>query len=139
MSPLKPSEPHTAVALSTLLYSTHDHVPERFPQPTAGLKRLMKPIFLALCIALSTQLFAQSGNFKQSLNGGTLNYQVVYAGGACGTGTTYGWSFGDFTYTDSNGYIWTLVGGGGYIVSSGGPNCPPSGPQPSNSVTLTGG
>ncbi|MFZ0961521.1 MAG: hypothetical protein WAO35_11510 [Terriglobia bacterium] len=100
----------------------------------------MKPIFLALCIAVSTQLFAQSGNFQQTVNGGTLKYQVVYGSGPCGTGTTSGWSFSAFTYTDSNGYIWTLSGGGGYVLSTGSGNgCPPSGPVPSSSVVVTGG
>lgn len=67
-------------------------------------------------------------------NTGNITYAMSYSSGTCGQYNQYSWqewSFGSFVYTDQNGTIHYISGGGSYINSPGSAYyCPPSGANP---------
>jgi RHS repeat-associated protein len=71
-----------------------------------------------------------------------ISYNMTTSSGLCGQ---YGnipwqsWSYNQVIYVDNAGITHTFNAGGSYISTTGGapPNCPPTGPQPPNTIPAT--
>lgn len=74
-----------------------------------------------------------SYNFPANEGGGSLTWTITTTGGTCGPNGEYNyteWSDSGFTYINSSGTQYPLIGGGSYIQSSSSTYCPATGGYP---------